>query len=145
MKQITALVTTLVLGLSSAAMAAPSYGGSSVRDHRGPSSRPFRPQLPSWTTLESNGSLARGKDRIEVSSRARFTRLKLEAARGSMFIDKVVITFANGQRQVVDLAKTIGQRSGAAMIDLQGQSRQITKITVSGKGSSRTSYSLLAV
>jgi hypothetical protein len=144
MKKITALVTTLVLGLSSAAMAAPSYEPS-VRDHRGPWSPSFRPQVPSWTTLESNGSLTRGKDRIEVSSRARFTKLKLEAARGSMFIDKVVITFANGQRQVVELSKTIGQRSGAATIDLQGQSRQITKIVVSGKGSYRTSYSLLAV
>jgi hypothetical protein len=142
MKKITALVTTLILGVSTAAMAAPN--GPSVRDHRAPYTQ-FRPQLPSWTLLSSNASLSRGKDKIDVSSSARFTKLKLEASRGSMFIDKVVITFANGERQVVNLDKTIGARTGAATIDLQGRSRQISKIVVSGKGGFRSGYSLAAV
>jgi hypothetical protein len=144
MKKITALVTTLILGVSTAAMAAPN--GPSVRDHRAPYTQ-FRPQLPSWTMLTSNASLARGKDKIAVSSSARFTKLKLEVSgRGSLFIDKVVITFANGERQTVNLDKTIGARTGAEMIDLQGRSRQISKIVVSGKGGGfRSGYSLSAV
>jgi len=167
--KITALVTTLFLGASSAAMAAPDapYARDhrapieqpDVRDHRAPieqpdvrdhrepierPSRPYRPTMPSWTALSTNSSLLRGRDRIEVNTRARFSKLKLEASRGSMFIDKVVITFANGERQVVELAKMIGQRSGAMLIDLDGRSRQITKIVVSGKGGFRSNYSLLA-
>jgi len=142
MKKIAALVTTLILGASTAALAAPN--GPNVRDHRAPYSQ-FRPQLPSWTLLSQNASLARGRDKIDVSSSARFTKLKLEASRGSMFIDKVVITFANGERQVVNLDKTIGARTGATTIDLTGRSRQISKIVVSGKGGFRAGYSLAAV
>ena len=142
MKKIAALVTTLILGASTVALAAPN--DSYARDRRAPYTQ-FRPQMPSWTLLSSNSSLARGKDRIEVSSTARFSKLKLEASRGSMFIDKVVITFANGQRQVVNLDKTIGARTGATTIDLEGRSRQISKIVVSGKGGFRAGYSLAAV
>lgn len=54
------------------------------------------------------------------------------------------ITFANGERQVVNLDKMIGARMGATMIDLQGRSRQISKIVVSGKGGFRSGYSLAA-
>jgi hypothetical protein len=142
MKKIAALVTTLILGASTVALAAPN--APYARDHRAPYTQ-FRPQLPSWTMLSSNASLARGKDKIAVSSSARFTKLKLEASRGSMFIDKVVITFANGERQVVNLDKTIGARTGATTIDLQGRARQISKIVVSGKGGFRAGYSLAAV
>ncbi len=142
MQKIAALVTTLILGASTAALAAPNE--PYVRDHRAPYTQ-FRPQVPSWTMLASNATLTRGKDRIAVSSSARFTKLKLEASRGSMFIDKVVITFANGERQTVNLDQTIGARRGAATIDLTGRSRQISKIVVSGRGGFRSGYSIAAV
>lgn len=142
MKKIAALVTTLLLGASTAALAAPNE--PYVRDHRAPYTQ-FRPQIPSWTLLSSNASLARGRDRIAVNSSARFSKLKLEAARGSVFIDKIVITFANGERQVVNLDKRIGARTGAMTIDLDGRSRQIAKIVVSGQGSFRAGYNLAAV
>lgn len=141
MKKIAALVTTLILGASTAALAAPN--APYERDHRAPYTQ-FRPRLPSWTTLASNESLSRGRDRVAVANMSRFTKLKIEASRGSMFIDKVVITFANGERQVVNLDKTLGRYTGGATIDLQGRARQITSISVSGKGGFRSGYSLSA-
>lgn len=142
MSKIAALVTTLVLGASSVALAAPE--APYVRDHRAPYTQ-FRPQLPSWTLLSTNASLARGRDRISVSTPARFSKLKLEASRGSMFIDKIVITFANGERQVVNLDRRISARTGATTIDLDGRARQISKIVVSGTGNFRAGYTLAAV
>ena len=141
MKKIAALVTTLILGASTAALASPDE--PYVRDHRAPYTQ-FRPQLPSWTLLTSNASLVRGKDRVHVETPMRFSKLKLEASRGAMFIDKVVITFANGERQVVNLDRMIGTRSGGALIDLSGRSRQIAKIVVSGRGGFRSGYSISA-
>ena len=145
MKKISALVTALVLGASSAAMAAPGYGSFGPANDRAPMGRPFRPIPQSWVTLESSGSLARGRDFVNVSTNTRFSKLKLEAQRGSLFIDKLVITFANGQRQVVELDKTIGARSGGTVIDLDGRSRQISRIMVVGKGGWRGSYTVAAL
>lgn len=88
----------------------------------------------------------RGRDVIDVSSAARFGKLKLEATgRGSIYIDKLVITFGNGQRQVVNVGKRISAREGAALIDLDGRSRNIDKVLVVGKGGFRASYSLAAL
>lgn len=147
MSKIAALVTTLVLGASSAALAAPDAPDAPdapyVRDHRAPYTQ-LRPRMPTWTLLSSNASLARGRDRISVSTPARFSKLKLEASRGSMFIDRIVITFANGERQVVNLDRRISARTGATTIDLEGRSRQISKIVVSGTGHFRAGYTLAA-
>lgn len=141
MKKIAALVTTLILGASTAALA--DRGEPYERDHRVPYTQ-FRPEVPSWTLLSNNASLARGRDRIVVDSPVRFQKLRLEATRGTMFIDKIVITFANGERQVVNLDRRISPRAGATMIDLEGRSRQIAKIVVSGRGSYRAGYNLAA-
>lgn len=141
MKKIAALVTTFVLGISGAAMAAPGW-----RHEAPPAPAPIAYHQPaSWTSLESSGSLSRGYDLISVGTRARFSTLKLQASRGTMTINKVVITFANGQKQVVNLDRTLSARSGGATIDLQGNSRAISKIVVQGKGGFRSSYSVLAV
>ena len=152
MKKIAALVTTLILGASSVALAAPgwgqspSYGAANDRAPYAARFRPtFRPTFQTWTTLEANGSLARGRDFIDVSSNARFSKLKLEATgRGSVHIEKLVIVFGNGQRQVVNVDKRLNGRSGATLIDVEGRSRNIDKILVMGRGGFRASYSLSA-
>lgn len=145
MKKIAALVTTFVLGISGAAMAAPGYDGFHGPANRPPVAQPYRPIAPRWVTLASGDSLLRGRDMIAVNSLARFSTLKLQASSGSTFIDKVVITFANGQKQTVSLSKTLSARSGGTTIDLSGNTRQITRIQVVGKGGLRSSYSVLAV
>ena len=160
MKKIAALVTTLILGASSAALAAPgwadnSYGPANDRmpdrsgermPDRAQFGRPFRPTIPQWTTLESSGSLARGRDFINVSTSARFSKLKLEATgRGSIYIDKLVIVFGNGQKQVVNVDKRLNGRSGATVIDVDGRARNIDKVMVLGRGGYRATYSLTAL
>ena len=146
MKKIAALVTTLILGASSAALAAPSYGPSyGPANARAPMAARFRPQVQAWTTLESKGSLTRGRDLINVSSNARFSKLKLEASgRGTVHIEQLVIVFGNGQRQVVKLDKRLTNRTGATLIDVDGRSRNIDKIMVTGKGGFRATYTLSA-
>lgn len=177
--KITALVTTLVLGISSAAIASPSSPSPAsssfderdrVVDHRADARlvpppaplpaapvirdhgerdapgdrRPGRAQPKAWTTLATASSLGRGKTQIDVATTARFSTLKLEATRGATMIDRIVIMFANGERQVVRLGQTIS-RGNAATIDLDGRARQITKIVVQGRGNYRASYARLAV
>ena len=155
MKKLAALVTTLILGASSAALAAPGWADNSqgpANDRMGDRgndrfARPaFRPQMPVWTTLESSGSLARGRDFINVSTSARFSKLKLESSgRGSLYIEKLVIVFGNGQKQVINVNRKLTARSGATLIDVDGRSRQIDKVMVLGRGGYRASYSLAAL
>ena len=156
MKKIAALVTTLILGASSAALAAPGWADNSVgpANDRAPMGRPFRPEyrpelrptIPQWTTLEASGSLARGRDFINVSTSARFSKLKLEATgRGSIYIDKLVIVFGNGQKQVVNVDQRLNGRTGPAVIDVDGRARHIDKVMVLGRGGYRATYSLAAL
>lgn len=178
--KLTALVATLFLGLSSAAVAAPASttapGAPTVRDHRGrapapapivrdhrvraprvaqasiahsimPAARPtvmapVRPFAPRWTLLDTL-SARPGRQVIQVQSPARFSRLKLEATRGPIRIDRVVITFANGRTQVVELDRRLDQR-GPAVIDLNGGARQVTRIVITTKGNRRGAFTVLA-
>ena len=148
MKKIAVLVTSLILGASSVAIAAPGWGQHSYgpANDRAPYAARFRPTYQTWTTLEANGSLARGRDFINVSSAARFSKLKLEASgRGSVHIEKLVIMFGNGQRQVVNVDKRLSGRAGATLIDVEGRSRNIDRIIVMGRGGFRASYTLSAL
>ena len=86
--KISAIVTALVLASSTAAMAAPQYAPE-IRDHRMP------PRFESWSLL-GQGQLVRGKDTIRVHA-SKVDKLKLESVRGMMFVDKLVVSFANGR------------------------------------------------
>jgi hypothetical protein len=150
--KIAALVTTLLIGASSAAMAAPSTSyAPEVRDHRMP--EPYAPgidhRMPQRpiahpTTLASNARLSRGHAFIDVSSWKRFQSLELQAASGSMFVDKVVITFADGRTQVAQVDKQLGNGQPCATIDLAGRSRKIDKLVVYGRGGRRASLAITA-
>jgi hypothetical protein len=142
------IVTTLVLTLSTAAAfaapSAPDYGNSNhaLPDQaRGHGWR--RPPIMHWQTLASAKQLS-GRKLIRVRSDAAFRTLKLEAASGTSFIDKVLITFGNGQTQLVDLDKRLSA-SDPLVIDLQGMTRKITKVEVYGRSGRRGSVNVLAV
>ena len=150
MKKLAALATTLILGLSSAAMAdTSSYGApetsSSFRDHRMPARDGFRrpPFHASWQTIASGERLVNGRDAVQLYTPVRASVLKLEATRGSTFVGNVSITFANGRTQIVELNQQLG-RYAPLTIDLAGNSRMISRIVVSGRGSWRSSYNVLA-
>ena len=156
MKKLAILITTLVMGASSVALAdhtdAPTayepsklrdrdLDNDGIRDHRGGWNRP-RPHR--WTTLAENAIMQRGRTVIDVSSQRRFTKLSLDANR-PMFVDKVLIVFGNGERQVVDMNKRLGAYGQPVVIDLAGNARMIDKVMVLGRGRIRASFTLKAI
>jgi hypothetical protein len=101
------------------------------------------PMRARWTTLASAERLMTGRDAVRLATPVQARQLKLEANSGSTFVDKVIITFANGRTQTVQLGQRLGQ-SAPVTIDLQGQSRMVSKIVVMGRGGRRASYNVLA-
>ena len=137
MLKISALVATVVLGLSGVAAAAPGpavHGPLAGRYERMPAQR--------WTLLDTAQSRG-GRQVINVNSSQRFTKLKLEAGRGTAVIDKVLVTFGNGRTQVIEVDARIGANA-SKVIDLAGNQRAITKIVILSQGRTRASYSVLA-
>src|SRR5262249_8971941 len=155
-----ALITLLVLGSSSVAMAHPvSYSGIEgasvvVRDHRMPAPAPayegsFRSPVfvPQWTTLGTESQIASGAMKFHVSpSVGKFTMLKLQTAAGKSLINRVEIKFANGATQVVALNQYLTAANPRITIDLDGDSaRSIRNVTVVGKNARQSSFSVLAI
>lgn len=160
--KIKALITTLVLGSSSIALAAPTYAppaAPTVRDHRhmpAPAPAPVAPRLGfGWQkpfarpVLLANDKRVNGWSSINVAQGTRmFTKLQLKAQNGRTDLDRVLITFGNGQRQVVQLA---GKRDGivtankSLTIDLNGGARQIKSVMLIGNSGRRASIDVVAV
>ncbi len=133
------LTTALVLGLSSAAFAAPGgahYGNA-------PHGTFHRPMPATWSSL-STLSRIQGKQTINVRGLKAYSKLKLDATVGTTFIDKVVIVFGNGATQTVNLDKNLAARATPLLIDLDGRNRRISKVVVYGKSSRRAAISVLA-
>ena len=133
------LTTALVLGLSSAAFAAPGaphYGNA-------PHATFHRPMPVTWSSLSSLSRI-QGKQTINVGGLKAYSKLKLDATMGTTFIDKVVIVFGNGARQTVNLDKNLAARAMPLTIDLDGRNRRISKVVVYGKSSRRAVISVLA-
>jgi hypothetical protein len=128
-----AIVASLILGTSSIALAAPNapaFAPAVVRDHRMP------PRYQAWSYLAS-GQLVRGRDTIKINSLAKLDQLKLDlVGAGSMYVDKLVVTFGNGRSQTITLNKSLTQRSSSITVDLKGNDRKVTAITVLGRGTS---------
>jgi hypothetical protein len=135
------LTTALVLGLSSAAFAAPGYQGAPTQHHFRDGMR--RPAPVAWTSL-STVSRIQNKQTISVGGLKAFSKLKLEAAQGSTFVDKLVIVFGNGAKQTVNLDKNLAMRGAPLFIDLDGANRRITKVVVYGKSGRRAAINLSA-
>lgn|GEM_PF-3626349 len=157
--KVSALITSLVLGISSVAVAAPGapavhanpvaqarFAPVAQERFAPPMVRPL-PHPVRWTLLDTSKPSRFGRMVIDVDSKARFTKLKLEAQRGVASIDKVMITYANGRTQTVELDKRIGGYGAKsfAVIELDGRNaRQISKIVIFSKSGMRASYSISA-
>jgi len=174
-----AIITTILVGTSSLAAAAPS-SGVIVRDHRTqpapapiyqapapvyqapapvyqvspPASQQADIYKAAWVrhivepvaqpvTLASSQRL-NGREIIKVSPSLRaFTKLELRAKAGRTNVDKVVITFGNGQTQTIDCNRTL-QANESFMVGLQGNQRNIKRIVLVGKSGRRASLDVLA-
>jgi len=169
--KIKALVTLLVLGSSSLALA-DTYGPT-VRDHRYPSPPAVAPapvvtapQAPvaqfhgqlgfGWrkpapqlrAVLLANDTRVTGWSTISVAQNRMFTKLELKSNRGKTDLDRVMITFGNGQRQFVSLRGKLDGKinpSNSLTIDLEGGARSIKSIMLIGSSGRRASIDVLAV
>ncbi|HSK05122.1 MAG TPA: hypothetical protein VK932_27925 [Kofleriaceae bacterium] len=166
-----ALITTLVLGSSSVAMAHPGHAPT-VRDHRAPTYQqptyqqpayqPVRHQAPIyrspyqspfyrpvWVTLGSVDDIVDGEMSFRVGRFAhdrQFTTLKLQSQGGKSLINRVQIRFANGRTQVVELNQYLTASSPSITIDLKGQqARSIAKVTVIGRNARQSAFRVLAI
>jgi hypothetical protein len=153
---IKAIVTTLVLGSSSLALAAPT-----VRDHRvdAPAYQPtYQPTYQATNEAQfrpaprpmirpvvlANNARVQGRDVIRVNHTRAFTKLELRSQSGRTQLDKVLITFGNGQSQVIDCNTTLNG-SESFSIDLAGNARNIKKIVLVGKSGRRAAIDVIAV
>jgi hypothetical protein len=151
MFQLKALITTLVLGASSVAMAQPrwrqpehyddGYGfrddarrdGWGYRDD-GRDARVNGPRVyrPSWVALNEPMQLRRGRDVIDVNMRGTFTQLRLQTTSGASQIDRVIVRFRDGSRQIAQLNRRLDVRSPMVELPLDGNNRQIDSIVIIG-------------
>jgi hypothetical protein len=161
MFKLTALLTTLALGASgSIALASPDrpfdqrhderarvdgMRFARDRDHFDRPDQPYawsrgriddfgpRRYRPTWVALSAPLRLGRmGRDAIEVTDRGTFTQLRLQSLGGFARVDRVIIEFANGSRQVAHLERVLDARGELLEIQLDGNNRRIDRITVVG-------------
>lgn len=64
-----------------------------------------------------------------MSARGPFTSIRLNAYDGAVTLDHVVITFAHGSMQRVDVKKTIESGAFTPVIELTGDDHVIRKVT----------------
>jgi hypothetical protein len=157
--KIKALVTALVLGSSSVALADHTVAQAPqpmVRDHRAPIAQPLKPApvqqsygfgWQRWARpqlLVDNAHLA-GRTLVSMPASYRsFTKLELRSNNGRTSIDRVVITFGNGQRQVIALNATVTGKN-SVKIDLPGGSRNIKSVVLLGNSHRRATIDVLGV
>jgi hypothetical protein len=144
-----AIVATLVLGASGAAIADP---GPSVTLHgearwgepqqREPSQhepyqrdrdtyrRPWRNNT--WVSLSAPMQLERRATMIDVNQRRSFSQLRLQTTNGMSKIDRVIVKFDDGERQVIDVNQRLSTRNPMINLDLEGRSRRVDRIIVIG-------------
>jgi hypothetical protein len=151
------ITAALVIGTSTVALAQPAQGGVQVsnessfqvRDHREPmpTPAPYRPvyQPPIVIAPQlhviANTKLTNGKDKIWMRTQALST-IKLQAIKGRTNVTEVAIKFANGRTQIVQENKMLTQ-SSCIDIDLAGNVRNVTGITIFGQGGARSQFQVL--
>ena len=85
-------------------------------------------------TLASDLQIQNGRTMIAVGSQmGRFGTLKLEANGGRTYVKKVVVKFADGERQVIDNLDRTLVGADCVTLDLNGNRRAIASIAVFGQ------------
>ena len=161
---IKALITTLILGSSSVAFAAPSASftaqarwttgpsvvappAPTVRDHR-PVIAPTTPYAPArgmragWIALGEPMQLDRGRAVIRLDQATRVTQLRIQNIRGSSRIAQVTVAYTDGTRQVIKLDRRINPRNAVVDVNLSG-SRPIASVIINGSSARGGTYQVL--
>ena len=92
--------------------------------------------------LSSAAHLDRGRAVIALPQTRPLRSLVLQATGGKTKVRTIEITFANGRTQLVDANVTL-TGSATYAIDLTGDMRQVTGLTVFGKSGRRASFQVL--
>ena len=153
MKKLITLVTALVLGTSSLALAHPAQlrahdswrERQELRIDRDQASgkRTYR---PAWVALSGAVQLRRGRDVIPVGvDQGRFTQLRFQATEGVSAIDRVLIRFGDGHWQVADLGTRLDAGSPIVEVQLDGLRRNIDQIIVLGSSGRRGSFQVFGI
>lgn len=170
--KLSALITTLILGSSSVALAShddarrleptgyrtatdrvplarpPLYRDDDAdlraprhrwfRDHRrddgelrgdvDPGPRRYRSH---WVTL-GTAALGAGRSIVDVDQRGTFTQLRIQAAGGRTYLDRVVVRFRDGSRQVVRVDRVLDRDDRWIQFELDGNNRRVEAVALLG-------------
>lgn len=149
MSRLGILITSLVLGASSVAAAdsfeyresgwsraakAQYRGDVRERQVRRYQRDDFGPRRyrHAWVALSPHVELRDGREVIRVRDRGTFTQLRLQAAAGAVYVDRVVIHFADGSRQVERVRQRLDRRNPRLEILLDGNNRRVERISILG-------------
>lgn len=100
---------------------------------------------PTWVALSASSPLIRTDDCIEVHDRGTFTQLRVQADGSRARLDRVVVQFADGSRQIADLDRMLGGRSDFVDIPLDGNNRRIDRIFVTGSTGQRGAVQVFGI
>jgi hypothetical protein len=100
---------------------------------------------PTWVALSAPSPLIRAEDCIEVHDRGTFTQLRVQADDSRARVDRVVVQFADGSRQIEDLDRVLGGRSDFVDIPLDGNNRRIDRIFVTGSTGRRGAVQVFGI
>jgi hypothetical protein len=148
MSKIKAALITAILGSSTAAMAAPgisftagaqvSWGTSSapvIRDHGDRYTAPVyqAPARPTttWISLAQPLHLENGRDMLTLNRLGSYTQIRLQAASGYSYIQKVKVRFRDGSVQNMTVNQWLSARNPMVQFDLR-DNRGIESIAVMG-------------
>jgi hypothetical protein len=159
MLKINALITTLVIGTSSVAMAdttfsfnatakaswgTPTVTAPIVRDHRKTTisfQQPATRLRGTWISLAEPMNFNRGRNTLDLSSTAQLNQIRLQSASGSAFIGTVTVYFVGGASQVVTLNQMIDARNPMAQFNLN-RTAQVDAIMITNAKNQRAAGKL---
>lgn len=140
MSKIKALITSLILTTSTAALAAPTVSfsasahmtystGPEIRDHRVsrlPVTAYHQSTTAQWRAL-SGSMFADGRSHVRLESPMAYSWLKLQATAGVSFIEEITLRFADGTRQVIEINRNLDTR---LPIQFAIQNRALVSVSV---------------
>lgn len=87
----------------------------------------------SWVSLAEPMQLTRGRDRIDVAQRGTLTQLRIQTVAGASYIQRVIVRFKDGSRQVVEINRTVDLNNRMLQFTLDGNNRRVDSIAVIGR------------
>lgn len=98
--------------------------------------------VPSWRMTLGRDGIARASIRPGIGW---FRRIRIESYGQPAYIDAVRVTFRNGRSRVITVGQQLWARNRAVVLDLPGGTRELSGITIFGRGRGQTSFSVVGL